>query len=89
MSKRFLKAEVLDQVDQGVQAGRGEDARALFENLAVSDAGDGGQNHVAPVGQRLGSVVEMRASKNKRGKQKRAGAGSKSLCDRVLDQAAE
>jgi hypothetical protein len=40
VSKRFLRAKVLDQADQRVQSSRREDAGVLFVHLAVSDTGD-------------------------------------------------
>src|SRR5665213_1332536 len=83
------KRNVLDGVDQGVQSGGSEYARTFLKDLAIGDARDGCQDHVTPVGQRSRPVVEMRASEDERRNQKGRGAGSKSLCDAILDQAAD
>src|ERR1019366_9103785 len=65
--------EVLGPIHEHVQGRGREDRGSLPENGAVGYASDGGKNHVAPVGQGLGAVVEVRAAENEGGGQKCAG----------------
>src|SRR5450759_2908840 len=59
--------EMLGPIHEHVQGRGREDGGSLPENGAVGYAGDGGKNHVAPVGQGLGSVVEVCAGENDAG----------------------
>src|ERR1035438_10327358 len=56
--------EVLGPIHKHVQGRGGKDGGSLLENPAVGHAGDSGENHVAPVRQGLGSVVEVRTAED-------------------------
>src|ERR1017187_8530221 len=81
--------EVLGPIHEHVQGRRREHGGRLPENDAVGYAGDGGKNHVAPVGQGLGSVVEVCAAENEGGGKKCAGIRTEAQHEQVLDERAE
>ena len=88
-ARTALETSVLDGVHQGMQSGGSEDAGAFLKHLAISHTRDGRQNHVAPIRQRSGAVVEVRASEDEGGNQQICRVGAKSLHDAILDQPAE
>src|SRR5512146_3228094 len=75
-----------DRVHSGVGDGGGSNAAAGAPGAAVEHAGDGGQQHVAPVeGRRL---VEVRQAEDDGGHEQGA-AASEARLEQVLEQAAE
>src|SRR5260370_15706668 len=81
--------EMLGPIHQHVQGRGGENRGSLPENRAVCHAGDGGQNHVPPVGQGLRSVVQVSAAENECGGQQRPGIRAEAQHQQVLDQRTE
>src|ERR1039458_5834442 len=80
------KEEVLGPIHQHVQGRGRKDSGGLAENPAVGHTGDGAENHVAPVGQGLGSVVEVCTAENEGGGQQRAGARAEAEREQILDE---
>src|SRR5580704_18822631 len=80
------EAGVFDGVHQRVQSGGREYAGAFLVNLAVGYARDSRQDHVTPIRQRTGPVVEMRASEDEGGDQQCCGARPKALNNTILDE---
>src|SRR5712692_4326683 len=74
-------------IDEGVGGGRGHEAASAAISGAVEPSGDGGEDHVAPVGARR--VVDVAQSEEDRGHSLGAGAGGPGGFEKVLDQTAE
>src|ERR1051326_130529 len=83
------KKSIFDRIYRGVQRRRGENARRLLKDSTEDNTRQSRQNHVAPVGQRLRSIVEMRAAEYKSGREQCAVVCSKALHDPVLNQPAK
>ena len=58
--------KMLGGVDQCMQQGRRNHARASLKYFAVSESGDARQDHITPVRQRARAIIQMSASKNDR-----------------------
>src|SRR5581483_3656923 len=80
------KKSIFDRIHCGVQRRRRENARGLLEDSAEDDPRQRRQNHIAPVGQGLRPIVQMRAAENESGGQQAAIVRAEALHDPVLNQ---
>src|SRR5690349_15521547 len=81
--------DVFGPIDGGVEGGGGEDGGGFSEDGSAGDAGDGGEDQVAPVGQGLGSVIEMGAAEDQGGGKEGSVVRTEAEHEEVLDERAE
>src|SRR5579883_2758498 len=81
--------EMLGPIHHGMERGRRGYAGALLEHAPVGHSGDGREDHVPPVGERLRAVIEMRGAENQAGGEQRAPSRAESQHQQVLDERAE
>src|SRR5579863_8507528 len=83
------KEDMLGSVHQRVNSDRREHAVRFLKNFAIGDACNCGQYHIAPVRQRLRSVIQMRTAEYKSGNQEHAQSEAVALHEPVLYQRAK